>query len=144
MGSNHDIAPVLSYIYMLVLLLKHFCNKQSIYTYGSLYILLTQRTCPVLKPCNTKLSILNTLLYESLYIQSTITNNTQKEMYRWSHLENDCDVTQHTQGYKLQHASFMRQSQDFFFNALENTEIMHALTSTFLWDYMLTSRSFSR
>ena len=52
--------------------------------------------------------------------------------YTLSHPENDSDVTERAQGYTLQDASFMRQSQCFFMNMWENTQVACVMTSVFL------------
>ena len=53
-------------------------------------------------------------------------------VYTLSRLKNDSDVTEHSPGYMLQYASFMRQSRCSFLNLWESTQVARTITSVFL------------
>ena len=62
-------------------------------------------------------------------------------LYTSSHPENDRDVTEHAKGYTLQDESFMRESQESFFECLRKHERDNKHLPV---ECALTSRSFSR
>ena len=81
--------------------------------------------CPGTSLISCHIQLQHDLLFSKTFFLSVLCFPSTKNnyVYTLSHPENDRDVTESAQGYTLQDASFVRQSQCSFLNVWENTQV---------------------